>query len=147
MTMRQLMSHTAGFDVNEGYVKANLRDSDLQAMIDKLATLPLAAQPGSDWRYGPSVDIQGYIVEKLSGQKLDSFLRTQIFEPLGMKDTGFWVDAVESESRHERVHLRSGQAHYRGTAFRRNVPRRSQRFSPAAAGCFRLSTTTSGSRR
>ena len=93
MTMRQLMSHTAGFDVNAGYAKANLRDSDLQGMIDKLAQLPLAAQPGSDWRYGPSVDIQGYIVEKLSGQKLDVFLRTKIFEPLGMKDTGFWVDA------------------------------------------------------
>lgn len=93
MTMRQLMSHTAGFDVSEGYAKANLRDSDLQGMIDKLALLPLAAQPGSDWRYGPSVDIQGYIVEKLSGQKLDAFLRTKIFEPLGMKDTGFWVDA------------------------------------------------------
>jgi CubicO group peptidase (beta-lactamase class C family) len=62
-------------------------------MIDKLAKLPLAAQPGSDWRYGPSVDIQGYIVEKISGQKLDVFLRTKIFEPLGMTDTGFWVDA------------------------------------------------------
>jgi CubicO group peptidase (beta-lactamase class C family) len=95
MTMRQLMSHTAGFDVNDGYAKANLRDSDLQAMIDKLALLPLAAQPGSDWRYGPSVDIQGYIVEKLSGEKLDVFLKTKIFEPLEMKDTGFWVDASE----------------------------------------------------
>jgi CubicO group peptidase (beta-lactamase class C family) len=93
MTMRQLMSHTAGFDVNAGYAKANLRESDLQAMIDRLAKLPLAAQPGSDWRYGPSVDIQGYIVEKLSGQSLDVFLRTNIFDPLGMKDTGFWVDA------------------------------------------------------
>jgi CubicO group peptidase (beta-lactamase class C family) len=92
MTMRQLMSHTAGFDVNDGYAKANLRASDLKAMIDKLARLPLAAQPGTDWRYGPSVDIQGYIVEKLSGQSLDVFLRTKIFEPLGMKDTGFWVD-------------------------------------------------------
>ncbi len=93
MTMRQLMSHTAGFDVNDGYANAHLRDADLQAMIDKLVKLPLAAQPGSDWRYGPSVDIQGYIVEKLSGQSLDVFLRTRIFEPLGMKDTGFWVDA------------------------------------------------------
>jgi CubicO group peptidase (beta-lactamase class C family) len=93
MTMRQLMSHTAGFDVNEGYAKADLRNSDLQAMIDKLARLPLTAQPGGDWRYGPSVDIQGYIVEKLSDQSLDVFLRTMIFEPLGMKDTGFWVDA------------------------------------------------------
>ncbi len=95
MTMRQLMSHTAGFDVNGGYVKARISDNDrpLQSMIDKLATLPLAAQPGSDWRYGPSVDIQGYVVEQLSGQSLDVFLRTKIFDPLGMKDTGFWVDA------------------------------------------------------
>ncbi len=95
MTMRQLMSHTAGFDVNDGYAKANLRASDLPGMIDTLATLPLAAQPGSDWRYGPSVDIQGYLVEKLSGEKLDVFLRTKILEPLGMKDTGFWVDAAK----------------------------------------------------
>jgi CubicO group peptidase (beta-lactamase class C family) len=97
MTMRQLMSHTAGFDVNAGYAKANLRDSNLQGMIDKLAKLPLAAQPGSDWRYGPSVDIQGYIVEKLSRQPLDAFLRTKIFDPLGMKDTGFWVDASKAD--------------------------------------------------
>jgi CubicO group peptidase (beta-lactamase class C family) len=96
MTMRQLMSHTAGFDVTDGYAKAGLRDADLQSMIDKLAALPLAAQPGSDWRYGPSVDIQGYLVEKLSGEPLDVFLRTRIFEPLGMKDTGFWVDAAKA---------------------------------------------------
>src|SRR5262245_34269476 len=93
MTMRQLMSHTAGFDVNAGYEKANLRETNLQGMINKLSKLPLAAQPGTDWRYGPSVDIQGYVVEKLSGQTLDVFLRTRIFEPLGMQDTGFWVDA------------------------------------------------------
>lgn len=94
MTMRQLMSHSAGFDVSGGYSKTPIADRSqpLQAMIDKLARLPLAAQPGTDWRYGPSVDIQGYLVEKLSGQTLDVFLRTTIFEPLGMKDTGFWVE-------------------------------------------------------
>lgn len=97
MTMRQLMSHTAGFDVNAGYARANLRESNLQGMIDKLATFPLAAQPGTDWRYGPSVDIQGYLVEKLSGQTLDVFLRTKIFDPLGMKDTGFWVEASKAD--------------------------------------------------
>jgi CubicO group peptidase (beta-lactamase class C family) len=99
MTMRQLMSHTAGFDVSGGYAKHNINDRSqpLQAMIDKLAKLPLAAQPGSDWRYGPSVDIQGYIVEKLSGQPLDVFLSKRIFEPLGMKDTGFWVDAAKKD--------------------------------------------------
>jgi CubicO group peptidase (beta-lactamase class C family) len=99
MMMRQLMSHTAGFDVTAGYAKANIaaRDLPLQSMIDKLAKLPLAVQPGSDWRYGPSVDIQGYLVEKLSGQSLDVFLRTKIFEPLEMKDTGFWVEASKMD--------------------------------------------------
>jgi len=99
MTMRQLMSHTAGFDVSGGYAKHNITDRSqpLQAMIDKLAKLPLAAQPGSDWRYGPSVDIQGYIVEKLSGQTLDVFLKSKIFDPIGMTDTGFWVDASKAD--------------------------------------------------
>src|SRR5687768_9383663 len=80
MTMRQLMSHTAGFDTSGGYQGHTITDrmQPLQAMIDKLAKLPLAAQPGTDWRYGPSVDIQGYVVEKLSGQSLDVFLRTRI---------------------------------------------------------------------
>ena len=99
MTMRQLMSHSAGFDTSGGYEGQNLTDrtQPLQAMIDKLAKLPLAAQPGSDWRYGPSVDIQGYVVEKLSGQPLDVFLRTRIFEPLRMSDTGFWVDPAKQD--------------------------------------------------
>ena len=97
MTMRQLMSHTAGFDVDAGYAKAGLEDSDHQAIINKLSRLPLITQPGTTWTYGPSVDIQGYIIEKLSGQTLDAFLRTKIFEPLGMKDTGFWVDAAKAD--------------------------------------------------
>lgn len=98
MTMRQLMSHSAGFDVSGGYSKMNITDRSqpLQAMIDKLAKLPLPVQPGTDWRYGPSVDIQGYVVEKLSGQPLDVFLKTKIFDPLGMKDTGFSVETSKA---------------------------------------------------
>ncbi len=65
-------------------------------MIDKLSRLPLAFQPGAEWRYGPSVDIQGYVVEKLSGKILDVFLRERIFEPLRMTDTGFWVDRSQA---------------------------------------------------
>lgn len=95
MTMRELMSHTAGFDINAGYTSAGLGDGNLQDMIDKLALLPLAAQPGTDWRYGPSVNIQGYLVEKLSGQSLDGFLQQNIFGPLEMNDTGFWIDEVD----------------------------------------------------
>ena len=99
MTMRQLMSHTAGFDVSGGYAKQNITDraQPLQAMIDKLAKLPLPVQPGSDWRYGPVVDIQGYVVEKLSGKTLDVFLRERIFDPLGMVDTGFWIDPAKKD--------------------------------------------------
>jgi CubicO group peptidase (beta-lactamase class C family) len=67
MTMAQLMSHTAGFGVNADYEGQKFGEGDLQGMIDKLAKLPLKAQPGTDFLYGPSVNIQGYLVEKFSG--------------------------------------------------------------------------------
>ncbi len=91
MTMAQLMSHSAGFGVSAVYEKDNLSATDLQGMIDKLAKLPLETQPGTNWDYGPSVNIQGYIVEKLSGQSLDVYFDEHIFKPLGMVDTGFWA--------------------------------------------------------
>jgi CubicO group peptidase (beta-lactamase class C family) len=58
-----------------------------------MSTLPLLYQPGTRWVYSVSVDIQGYLVEKLSGQTFPEFLRTRIFDPLGMKDTAFFVPA------------------------------------------------------
>ncbi|MGH6966865.1 MAG: serine hydrolase domain-containing protein [Phenylobacterium sp.] len=91
MTMAQLMSHTAGFGVNADYEGQKFSEGDLQGMIDKLAKLPLKAQPGTDFLYGPSVNIQGYLVEKFSGKTLDRFFADRIFKPLGMVDTGFWV--------------------------------------------------------
>ncbi len=103
MTMRQLMSHSAGFGRLNDYADANLRGGDLQDMIDTLATMPLTDQPGKDWRYGPSVDIQGYVIEKLSGQGLDVFLQERLFGPLVMADTGFWVDPGKGE-RVSRIH-------------------------------------------
>jgi CubicO group peptidase (beta-lactamase class C family) len=102
MTMAQLMSHTAGFGVNADYEGQKFGEGDLQGMIDKLAKLPLKAQPGTDFLYGPSVNIQGYLVEKFSGMTLDRFLADRIFGPLGMLDTGFWV-APEKASRVARV--------------------------------------------
>ncbi len=104
MTMRELMSHTAGFDVSAGYPpEVSDRNQPLQAMIDKLAKLPLATQPGADWRYGPSVNIQGYVVEKLSGKPLDVFFQERIFAPLKMVDTGFAVPTA-NVSRVSAVH-------------------------------------------
>jgi CubicO group peptidase (beta-lactamase class C family) len=137
MTMRELMSHTAGFDVSRGYEDVNLQAGDLQDMIDKLARLPLAAQPGTDWRYGPSVNIQGYIVEKLSGQTLDVFLSRRIFEPLKMRDTGFWVDASKLD-RVTRMHTYNAEKKV-VLAPSASDPSRKPRFLSASGGL--LSTT------
>ena len=60
-------------------------------MIMRLADIPLRQQPGTMWHYSVAVDVQGYLVEVLSGQKLDQFLDTRLFKPLGMVDTGFYV--------------------------------------------------------
>lgn len=97
MTMKQLMSHTAGFVGRGEYDADQIRTGDLQGMIKILATLPLTFQPGKAWRYGPSVDIQGYIIEKLTGQLLDNFLAQRLFTPLGMADTGFVLPASKLE--------------------------------------------------
>jgi CubicO group peptidase (beta-lactamase class C family) len=134
MTMRELMSHTAGFDVSRGYEAANLTAGDLQDMIDKLARLPLASQPGTDWAYGPSVNIQGYLVEKLSGQTLDRFFATRIFEPLKMTDTGFWVDASKRD-RLARVHT-YGPDKKVVVAPASSDPSRRPRFLSASGGLF-----------
>jgi CubicO group peptidase (beta-lactamase class C family) len=98
-TMRELMSHSAGFSYGHGHTvvdamyteKKVMQSANLQEMIDKLATIPLNYQPGKGWTYSLSMDIEGYIVEKLSGQSLPDFMRDHIFVPLDMKDAGFFV--------------------------------------------------------
>ncbi len=101
-TMGELMSHTAGFTygffgstpVDKMYQEADLLNSPtLQEFIGRVAKLPLLYQPGEGWVYSISVDIQGYLVEKLSGKPFPDFLRERIFAPLGMKDTAFYVPA------------------------------------------------------
>ncbi len=66
-------------------------DVPLQAFVQKLAGLPLLYQPGTHWQYGVSVDVLGYLIEVLSGQKFDQFLQDRVFAPLDMRDTGFQV--------------------------------------------------------
>jgi CubicO group peptidase (beta-lactamase class C family) len=101
-TMREVMSHTAGFGyglaeehpVDKMYrQKSVLGAASLKEMIDRTATIPLMFQPGANWSYSSAVDIQGYIVEKISGQKFGDFLAEQIFKPLKMNDTGFSTGA------------------------------------------------------
>lgn len=99
-TMAELMSHTAGFTyglfgntpVDKMMMEKHVFAShDLQQFIDKMATIPLLYQPGTRWVYSVSTDIQGYIVEKLSGESLPRFVHDRIFAPLGMKDAAFYV--------------------------------------------------------
>ena len=103
MTMRELMSHTAGLSyglfsqsqVDTLYTKAGIvtdPNQNLKDMIDKLAKIPLRQQPGSMWHYSVAVDVQGYILEVLAGKPLDEVLNDRLFDPLGMKDTAFWVE-------------------------------------------------------
>ncbi|MDA1370783.1 MAG: serine hydrolase [Proteobacteria bacterium] len=110
MTVRELMSHTGGLlytpplsqgPIANAYAKAgimNLPNYTLAESIPALGDIPLSYQPGTQWVYSISVDVQGYMVEKLSGQTFDRFLQERLFDPLGMVDTGFYVKA-ENASR------------------------------------------------
>ncbi len=64
---------------------------DANAWLKRIASLPLMFQPGSRWHYGIATDILGVLIERVSGMRLGDFFRTRIFEPLGMRDTAFWV--------------------------------------------------------
>jgi len=105
-TMRELMSHSAGFSYGSGNTVVDatykeikpLQSANLQEMIDKLAKIPLNYQPGKGWTYSLSMDVEAYLVEKFSGQSLPDFMRDHIFNPLGMKDAGFFVPQ-EKQSR------------------------------------------------
>ena len=99
-TMRELMSHTSGFAYGlTGIDPANaafrdekiLESPDLQTFIDKVSDVPLLFQPGEAWFYSVGMDIQGHIIEKISGQTFGDYLQSRLFDPLGMVDTGFYV--------------------------------------------------------
>ena len=107
VTIRDLMRHTSGMTyglftdtgVDRMYRQAgilNLTDTNAK-MSEKLATLPLITQPGTQWIYSVSVDVQGRLIEVLSGQTLGEFLQEAIFDPLQMNHTGFTVKAADRE--------------------------------------------------
>jgi CubicO group peptidase (beta-lactamase class C family) len=99
-TMRELMSHTAGFGYGLGdkhpvdklfRERRVLGSSSLQELVTRTADIPLIFQPGTNWSYSVAVDLQGYIVEKISGQKFGDFLAERVFKPLKMDDTAFYT--------------------------------------------------------
>ncbi len=109
IAMWHLMTHTSGLTygfmyahpVDELYRRAGFEwgtppDTDLAGVCSRIATLPLLFQPGAEWNYSMAIDVLGRVVEVISGQTLDEFLRTRIFEPLGMVDTGFSVPEADA---------------------------------------------------
>ena len=103
ITIRQLLTHTSGVSYGTGPASDRWESAGIQGWyfadreepvgttIARVATLPFDAHPGAQWIYGYSTDILGALVEAVSGQPLDEFLRTRIFEPLGMEDTHFYL--------------------------------------------------------
>ena len=101
--IHDLLTHTAGLTYGDGlavdsYKAANLymwyfanHDETIGAAIDRLATLPLHAQPGEQFQYGFSTDVLGRLVEVVSGMPLDRFFEERIFRPLKMTDSGFFL--------------------------------------------------------
>ena len=96
-TIQDVFRHTAGYlygpqgetELDRAYREANLLGSNLAEFSRKLGQLPLAYQPGTRWVYSVSHDVQARLVEVLSGQPFDAFVRERILEPLGMTKTVF----------------------------------------------------------
>ena len=115
ITIHHLLTHTAGISYGTeprvaqlyqakglgpaagyGWYTAD-KDEPICRSMERLGTLPFVAQPGEAWVYGYNTDILGCVVEKASGMPLDEFVRTRITQPLGLKDTRFFVPAAEKE--------------------------------------------------
>lgn len=101
VTIRDLLRHTSGLTyglfgnskVDRMYRAAKVLsdDDNTQALVEKVAAIPLTDQPGERFQYGVSVDVMGRIIEVVSKQTLEQYLQAEIFEPLAMDDTGFFV--------------------------------------------------------
>jgi CubicO group peptidase (beta-lactamase class C family) len=105
ITIRQLFTHTSGLgyaqigskEANAIYAKSKItagigvQDDNLLDAMNRLAKLPLMHQPAERWTYGLNSDLLGCLVEVISGMTLNDFFRIRIFEPLGMKDTYFYI--------------------------------------------------------
>jgi len=104
ITIRDITRHTAGFATNPGepgvgrlFAAANplARTNTITEFSKKLASVPLAFQPGTRWSYGISVDVQAALVERISGQPFGAYVRQHVLDPLGMRETRYLVPASD----------------------------------------------------
>lgn len=110
LTIRHLLTHTSGLSYRflapprlaPRYIAAGITDGLAQTpgtvgeMVDRLAALPLLHQPGERFTYGLGTDVLGRVVEVVSGESLADYMEAEIFEPLGMVDTGFFRDPADA---------------------------------------------------
>lgn len=120
-TLVELLTHTAGLGygsslsdmsdpINRAYQDAKVWEADdLAEMMARLGPLPLAFQPGASWRYSIGMDVQGAIIERLTGQSLPDFMDQEIFAPLGMVDTAFHIPP-EKTDRLAALYFKAGEA-------------------------------------
>jgi CubicO group peptidase (beta-lactamase class C family) len=109
ITIEDLLRHTSGItygfygedSVHKRYAEAALFDTDLTnaELVERIARLPLAEQPGTRWDYGHSTDVLGRVVEVISGQTLFQFEKQRLLDPLGMTETAFYVADASKRSR------------------------------------------------
>jgi len=109
VTVRDLLTHTAGVGYGTGVARDRWeaakitgwyfadRDEPVGATVARMAALPFDAQPGERFVYGYSTDILGALVERVSGQTLEEFLRARLLAPLGMSDTHFFLPESKAE--------------------------------------------------
>ncbi len=111
VTFRHLLTHTSGhvYSSPDGSTverinwaadrkaEETIPEETLAEWMSRYPDIPLAHQPGAAWTYGYSIDVLGYLVEVISGQPFDVFLRERLFGPLGMEDTGFYVPPEKVE--------------------------------------------------
>jgi CubicO group peptidase (beta-lactamase class C family) len=119
-TIRDVTRHTAGFSRGEPgsplaklYETADPRNfnNTLTEMAKKLGRLPLGYQPGTRWEYGDSVDVQAFLVERISGQPYAEYLQEHVFTPLGMKETAYYF-APEFNDRRTRIYVRQSDGQF-----------------------------------
>jgi len=98
ITIRQLLSHTSGIPYGNSIYSRykipgvnSLEPITIGEVVKRLARLPVEHDPGEKFTYGLNTDVLGYLIEVLSGMPLDVYFRTQLFEPLGMKDSYFYL--------------------------------------------------------
>ena len=111
ITLRHLLTHTSGcsYDFWSADITRYLEKTGTPAIIscaNAALTVPLIFDPGEKWEYGVSIDFAGKAVEAVTGQKLGRYMKENIFDPLGMKDTGFKI-GDEQRKRLAKIHART----------------------------------------